>query len=355
VVTLASCESANQGTLIGAGSSLAQALHMAGIPLVVGSQFPLSMPASVLLTKHLYRELLMGADPRQALVQAIFKLRIEIKHTHDWASIVTYAALPADIEKQLPPVLVRRVVETLNVTEKMTEVILDDLGKDRVKALDLVATYEDRVKEAGKRLKTLKPASPTEIREQKGVLASAAKRMGNLYHRLFQAGEKGYDTKAAKKFAEALELYREAHKADPASSWALLQVTVLDSMSSKKVDPKKWVAALYLAQQECDAFGDKDEAKGWALGTLMELYLLGSSFGESIGDLVPSGPKCVEEARKTAVLLKETKLMHPIQTNIRQLSSYAEVIVPRGNFSGKMAELAKELRKTLEGPATATD
>jgi hypothetical protein len=42
VVTLASCDAANVGSVAGAGSSIAHALHEAGIPMVVAGQFPLS-------------------------------------------------------------------------------------------------------------------------------------------------------------------------------------------------------------------------------------------------------------------------------------------------------------------------
>src|SRR5207302_280962 len=68
VVTIASCDSGDeQGSVFGAGSSVAHALHEAGIPFVVGSQFPLSVPASVVLTEVLYEGLLWGADPRTLL------------------------------------------------------------------------------------------------------------------------------------------------------------------------------------------------------------------------------------------------------------------------------------------------
>lgn len=47
VVTLATCDSGNVGSVLETGASLAHALHLAGIPLVVASQFPLSKLGSV--------------------------------------------------------------------------------------------------------------------------------------------------------------------------------------------------------------------------------------------------------------------------------------------------------------------
>src|SRR5262249_18691286 len=67
VVTIASCEGAQQGTVVGAGASIAHAIHEAGIPLVVASQFPLSFSASVVMVQVLYNGLLNGGDPRRLL------------------------------------------------------------------------------------------------------------------------------------------------------------------------------------------------------------------------------------------------------------------------------------------------
>ena len=63
VVTVASCDSGNLGSVLLRGASFAHDLHQSGIPLVVASQFPLSKPGSVVMTRTLYRELLMAENP----------------------------------------------------------------------------------------------------------------------------------------------------------------------------------------------------------------------------------------------------------------------------------------------------
>jgi hypothetical protein len=67
VVTLATCGSAEQGSVKIPGASLAFELHDSGIPLVVGSQFPLSADGSVIMTEAFYRGLLAGRDPRSTI------------------------------------------------------------------------------------------------------------------------------------------------------------------------------------------------------------------------------------------------------------------------------------------------
>lgn len=101
VVTIAACEGAAQGSVIGIGASVAHVLHEAGVPLVVGSQFPLSFDASVLMVEVLYNGLLWGRDPRTLLNDLRWQLKAKLPDTHDWASIVAYAALPTDISAQL--------------------------------------------------------------------------------------------------------------------------------------------------------------------------------------------------------------------------------------------------------------
>ncbi|WP_437723500.1 CHAT domain-containing protein [Sorangium sp. So ce861] len=100
VVTLASCDAGNVGSLLIENGSVAHALHESGVSLVVASQLPLSMKGSVVMAETLYRELLSGADPRlasHAARQALFR---EQRSHHDWASLVVYANLPADPQRE---------------------------------------------------------------------------------------------------------------------------------------------------------------------------------------------------------------------------------------------------------------
>src|SRR5262249_12277751 len=99
VVTLASCNSGNVGSVAGAGSSVAHAIHDAGIPMVVAGQFPLSFAGSVRMVEVMYEGLLWGRDPRVVLCDLRRRLHSQFSETHDWASIAAYAALPPDFEK----------------------------------------------------------------------------------------------------------------------------------------------------------------------------------------------------------------------------------------------------------------
>ena len=67
VVSLATCDSGNAAQVIFPAMSLAHALHAAGVPLVIGSLFPLSTRGSAVLVDSLYTGLLRGRDPRWVL------------------------------------------------------------------------------------------------------------------------------------------------------------------------------------------------------------------------------------------------------------------------------------------------
>ena len=102
VVTVASCDSGNVGTVSIPGASFAHALHQAGIPLVVASQFPLSKEGSVPLAGDVVRGPALGrasAGPAAAL-----RAELHARYTstwHDWASLVVYEALPQALGDQL--------------------------------------------------------------------------------------------------------------------------------------------------------------------------------------------------------------------------------------------------------------
>ena len=121
VVTLASCNSGAVGGVTGLGASIAHALHEAGIPLVIASQFPLSFGGSVRMVQTLYDGLLWGDDPRAVLVDLRRQLHAEFPDTADWASLTAYASLPPDFEAALADSQVQRAMTAVNAATRAFE------------------------------------------------------------------------------------------------------------------------------------------------------------------------------------------------------------------------------------------
>jgi hypothetical protein len=201
-VTLASCEGAKGGSVVGAGASIAHALHEGGVPLVVAAQFPLSFPASVLMAEVLYNGLLWGTDPRILLNDLRWRLKSIVRETHDWASLVAYASLPADIESQLSQVRFqqsRRCINTAlkymdRVTAKMrtrkttpneptlrkTPEYETDQESAKERARRKIADAKERVRDLLREASRMVPSERAQIY---GLLASTEKRDAELLYR----------------------------------------------------------------------------------------------------------------------------------------------------------------------------
>ncbi len=121
VVTLASCNSGAVGGVTSLGASIAHALHQAGIPMVIASQFPLSFGGSVRMVQALYDGLLWGEDPRAVLVGLRRQLHVEFPGTGDWASLTAYASLPADFEAALADTQVQRAMTAVDAASQAFE------------------------------------------------------------------------------------------------------------------------------------------------------------------------------------------------------------------------------------------
>lgn len=128
VVTLAACDSGNQGALIVPGGSLAHTIHQSGVPLVVASQFPLTFSGSVLLTEVLYLGLLWGEDPFVLLHEVRRRLYIDRRDSLDWASLVAYSNWPASLEANHLTFQFNQAVRALEAIDRRLRV---RFGKDQ--------------------------------------------------------------------------------------------------------------------------------------------------------------------------------------------------------------------------------
>jgi len=136
VVALAACDSGNVHHVMFTGASFAHELHRSGIPCVIASQFPLSIPGSSILAQQFYTHALLGADPRAFLCDIRLRLHsVYAGVAHDWASLVTYAVFPPDLDEQLEDTRYCRARRALNVALDSLdiEIAADDTRRDASK------------------------------------------------------------------------------------------------------------------------------------------------------------------------------------------------------------------------------
>lgn len=314
VVTMASCDSGNVGSVAGAGASIAHALHESGIPMVVAGQFPLSFEGSVRIVDCLYEGLLWGKDPRILLYDLRRRLYTQFRENHDWASLTAYVSLPPDIDKQLEDVQVEQAMESINAAMEHADVATRRLStSSRIKEKEdearqgseeihvLIMKALEKIVKAKDRLKALLTQIPKRRGGVSGKLASTEKRHAQVH---FAAAQRCYLAPGDKKkydehmkehdrlLLSSRDYYWEAFMLGLSESWALVQYLSLTVVMQKSPRFEKrsalWASAADgREERDPDALwsmahlhslynlNSKDENdRIWTHGTLVELYLL---------------------------------------------------------------------------------
>jgi len=308
VVTLASCHSGAVGSVTGVSASIAHALHADGIPVVIASQFPLSFGGSVRMVETLYEGLLSGADPRRVLVDLRRTLHTQFPDTHDWASIAAYCSLPPDFDRRLAQAQVSQAHSAVEAALNEADDVVAHIGRGDRRSANIPTTSSltvsptepgkihgevtaamERVRAARHRLECLLKSLFKERGRIVALLASSDKREAALEYEALRShakvvAEDGLATLVWPLLERARRFYDEAFGLDPGSHWAAVQYISLsvvlrgagrlppgDESPSRDLG-KLW--ALSEVQSLRDLSGDNLERRAWALGNLIELYLL---------------------------------------------------------------------------------
>ncbi|OYP39090.1 CHAT domain-containing protein [Rhodopirellula sp. MGV] len=310
-VTLAVCDSGNKGIDVAKpGASVAFHVHEAGIPLVIGSQFPLTKSGSVVFADSIYRQLLNGADPRVGLWEArreLFALSAERGDAvgrHDWASIIAFAAFPHNIEiqaKQLECDQIKRRMavklksgdgaigeQKIGSSSNQSETIIPPhFDKLACEVADEVKQF-DRFVDANKRSKTYV--------EMLGISASANKRAAELLWINQSNSEDSPDDVWMEFVWRSHYRYMLITDLDANHSWALVQTLFLkrfisfyssdngytDDLSWPETELlggedslfQTWFQTMYLCREKELLESQTNRQKIWHLTDLIELALL---------------------------------------------------------------------------------
>lgn len=354
LVTLASCNSGNVGTVTGVGASIGHALHEAGIPLVMASQYPLSFGGSVMLVKDLYDGLLWGEDPRKLVVGLRRRLHSFFQDKHDWASIVTYASLPPDFDDQLADAYIQRAMDSINTAAQILDRVLSTLSANATKPSPspanitadevhhVLVKYQQQVAAAKKRLQRAIETYPTRKARILALLASTEKREAQMLYHSKGGGQLDLQSDAGREVVSKLEVARNyywtAYLMQRSHSWELIQylsLTLLRQglgrLSTPLGRPQQDTASLWLTAQVQslnDAESSEAGERAWAYGNLAELYLM--------APLVEGLPKSCTGANATGAALdaaqKIVSLAGPTSFHVfstrRQILRYIDWFVP---------------------------
>lgn len=323
VVTVASCDSGNVGTVIMPGASFAHALHQSGIPLVVASQFPLSKEGSVPLAATLYHGLLWGQNPLVLLQQ--LRAELHARYTsnwHDWASLVVYEALPQALAEQLETLRYFQTKRAINAVLERIDRAVRNLSEHPTQAA--LKKLDTDIESAVNRL----PLKGPYAAECVGIRASSRKRLAQAAFMLSgQVWRDPYDL-----LDEAHLDYERAARAllvvaaGPAQRvatlhWLLVQVESMALILGRDGNDGRWRAArlsaeMYLEHQET-------EERAWAHASLAELCLIRLGDDLEPEDRKKTAEQAVQHVRELARLYPRRDDF-PVRSTRSQFTRYVD-------------------------------
>jgi hypothetical protein len=373
VVTLASCNAGNVGSVTGVGASIAHALHEAGVPLVIASQYPLSFGGSVVFVKDMYEGLLWGEDPRKLVVGMRRRLHSYFKDKHDWASIVTYASLPPNFDAQLADARIQQSMDcisiALSIADRAMSAFLtsDSLLPPTASSVenqahrDALARAQQQVTDAKARLQLAIDEYPEQEARILELLASTEKREAQMIYHSTQQGKFDPGSKEGLQLINKLETSRNHYWASylkqrksPSQLVQFLSLTLLLQYLGRLPrpfdQPDQDMTSIWLSahvQSLNDADHGEQCTRAWAYGNLTELYLIAKHIDglppAFCGDQITN--KALEAARKLVSLTGSTSF--EVFSMRRQVVRYLNWFVPMAAGAYDIEALARQLLTVL--------
>lgn len=358
VVTLAICDAGNQGSVLFAGGSVAHAIHDAGVPLVVASQFPLTFPGAVLMTQVMYARLLNREDPRVALADVRHRLFSELGRTHDWAAVIAYASLPNDLHKRL------QEARYLALRGRI-DVVMAAIDSPDSKLQEPLSKEDPRMRDLNTALAALQAhvnrLQGAERQSGLAKLGSAYKRRARLFHGGKPQGEAPQKksagdavTNARLDMQRSMECYREYIRHGTSEAWPYVQLVSLmgllgvreDGVAAKTDDTREWwhVARKFAHEQLLRPQSEPERLD--TLASLTELSLLGWRF-----DFQPEPDARVEVRVRSDEVVRLLR-RSPSEANMRKAYFHLRQLNRYLNwwwaFDGQQPSLSVGEKKVLE-------
>jgi len=278
VVSLATCDAANTGSVVAPGASIAHDLHAHGVPWIFASQLPLTKRGSLTFTEELYERLLWGEDPRLLLKDLRLTLHTLRRNDHDWGSLVAYATIPESLAEDVAMFRSRQFQRAIDTDCERARHYAEreEVGAFR-KALDAararIGTWEVRLPPfLGKDTGTLSRDVVKQRRglyaEYFGVKGATEKKIAELLH---HAGLSEEEHSALQTSRQA---YTEALRIKPDSHWVATQYLAISAILQLDPEPDRWESTRDIAKGQVEVEVSRGVDRAWALGTLAELELL---------------------------------------------------------------------------------
>jgi len=330
VVTLASCDSGLVASVVepAPGASFAHALHQSGVPLVVGSQFPLTKEGSVTVVELFYGGLLRGDNPHLLTHQTRSELLARYgADTHDWASLVVYEALPTNMDAQLERVRYHHGKMRLEAALQRVDLAVSDA----VQFARSIADFQELERDVRNAIAAL-PVDGAYAIECRGLRASAMKRLAQATYtygarledapiHLGRSCDRLEDALATYKGAAEMFLRNDASAVQRVATlhWVLVQQLALEAVlrheiSADAMATASQAATLYLEHPDV-------QERAWAHASLAELALLKLAMPGADADSVQ---KEVLEHLQSLIGMLPAESRFQLQSTRKQFERYVQ-------------------------------
>jgi len=275
VVSYMICDSANASNAVTFNKNIVQATHRAGVPVVIGSQLPLTFQGSICIVDRFYEAILNGEDIRNAVHETRCALFSDKTTGHDWLSFIAYVRLPEGYESFLRESRSTRALQSLITIHRDTERLVRDPTAVKAKYQEMFEVLQERLHvlladfSADMKGGDVKAGL---MEENAGIIGSCYKRLAELilYRERNTAAGTASKHEQLKYLMEALSWYRQAADNNLSHHWSVVQFLSLDRIINEGKAFPRYEPAAALAISNAIARGDKI----WATGSLVELYLL---------------------------------------------------------------------------------
>lgn len=330
------CDGANFSNPLTPDKNPVLVTHKAGVPMVFGSQFPLSMDGSTVVTKNLFRSLFNGDDIRTILHSMRVELYKRGQEYHDWISLVSYLRLPEGYEDFLFKTALEYQMQDLRHIKSETDKFVGkkNIGDD---FLNRMAELKACVRFLEGRLKELQSNKKyeDELLETLGLLGSSYKRIAELYfikNKVDGALTEQQATEQKESLDKSINYYKNASEKNLNHHWTLVQFISLDTVTGKKMsDSDAWFAA-----RKAVNISLGKSPNSWAYGSLIELLLLdpnpGADYKERINNAV----------NQLVKMSTQEKNDFPMESSWYQINRYREWWIKENGFEISEKLLARD-------------
>jgi CHAT domain-containing protein/tetratricopeptide repeat protein len=326
VVTLASCDSSNAAQTLLARGRVAYELHARGVPVVIGSQLPLTQVGAAAFARTFYKGILAETqDIRLVLCDARVELKKNPEAWHDWASITAHLRLPEGYAAELHAAQLVVEFAKMNTAGRWAQRIVEGkVEATPAQAERIERLLQDRIAALVGKIRGSELRGQEATLENLGLLASCYKRLAELV--FFRSPNESSANRSRELLEQSRERYFRAHESALSHHWTGTQHLALAAVTSGSIPEENTLhfqASVHAAKLDAQLNPEVDPATRsrviWALGSLAELGLLARVSAHPVKSKV-SARAALDQL--IALATKEPQKQDALESTWRQLRRY---------------------------------